>query len=106
MKNILRIGEQRLPPVAVRRMHLRKKMVVSTRRTHDVAVLLTLLYVLGATQLWGQSVVAPNEFAEQDGDTSSTSISGNAGGTRIMYLYDASQFQLLSKPAYLTAFAW
>jgi hypothetical protein len=106
MKIIFRIDEQRLPSVAVDRMHVRKKMVALIRRTHDVAFLLTLLYILAATQLWGQSIVAPNEFAEQDGDTSSTSISGNAGGTRIMYLYDASQFQSLSKPAYLTSFAW
>src|SRR5215472_13894552 len=105
MKNIFRIDEQRLPSVAVGRMYLRKKVVAPTRRTRDVAFLLTLLHILGATQLWSQSIVAPNEFAEQDGDTSSTSPSGIAGGTRIMYQYDASQFQSLSKPAYLTTFA-
>jgi hypothetical protein len=55
--------------------------------------------------LQGQEIVVPNELAEIDGNTYSDSPSGMVTGLRVMHIYDASEFQALTKPSYLTGFA-
>jgi hypothetical protein len=55
--------------------------------------------------LQGQKIVVPNEFAEINGDTHLTTANVAVHGIRNMHLYDASQFQALTKPAYLTGYA-
>lgn len=60
----------------------------------------------GGAALRGQELVVPNALAEQDGNTQSTTPGDdNQAGIRIQYMLDASQFQALSGPAYLTGFA-
>jgi hypothetical protein len=106
MKNILEIYEQGLLPMTGRKMRQRGIRASSTRRTLELACLLALLlHNWCGTQLRSQTIVAPNELAETDGNTSSTTPTGTDNGTRVMYMYDASQFQALSRPAYLTGFA-
>jgi len=69
-------------------------------------LLVVLLMTCDGTQLRAQTIIVPNELAENDGNTYSTTPSGtDNNGTRVMYMHDASQFQALSRPAYLTGIA-
>lgn len=76
------------------------------RRVALGLVLALALATSGCAVLRGQEIVVPNALAEQDGNTASTTPGDdNQSGIRIQYLLDASQFQALSGPAYLTGFA-
>jgi hypothetical protein len=55
--------------------------------------------------LHSQDVVVPNDLAESDGNTAFTTPEGTVNGLRFMDMYDASQFQALARPAYLTGFS-
>jgi hypothetical protein len=76
------------------------------RRVAPGLVLALALATWGGAVLRGQEIVVPNALAEEDGNTSTTTPAGTDIGIRIMYLCDASQFQALSGPAYLTGFAY
>lgn len=81
-----------------------KTVRASLRKAPFVALLLA---ACGGTPLPAQTIVVPNDLAEVDGNTHTTTPDGTVGnGARLMYMYDASQFQALSRPAYLTGFAF
>jgi hypothetical protein len=80
--------------------------LAAARRFAIGLVLLFALVAIGRAPLQAQPIVAPNTLAELDGNTHTTTPAGTDSGIRIMYLYDASQFQALAGPAYLTGFAY
>jgi hypothetical protein len=85
---------------------VRQPASVLERRLAGQLVLALALVAWGGTALRGQEIVVPNALAEQDGNTASTTPGDdNQTGIRIQYMLDASQFQALSDPAYLTGFA-
>lgn len=79
-----------------------------SRATYAVATSLLLALPLtgwSGLALHAQDIVVPNALAETDGNTSFTTPEGTVNGLRFMDMYDASQFQALTQPAYLTGFA-
>jgi len=77
------------------------------RRVAPHLVLALALAAWGGMALRGQEIIVPNALAEQDGNTQTTTPGeDDQEGVRIMYMSDASQFQALSGPAYLTGFAY
>ena len=58
------------------------------------------------TELRAQVVVVPNALATNDGNGSGTTVSGGPTSVRSMRIFDASQFAALSRPSFLTQFAW
>ena len=78
----------------------------ATRRRVVSGIGLALALAAWDTALRGQEIVVPNALAEQDGNTASTTPGDdNQSGIRIQWMLDASQFQALPGPAYLTGFA-
>lgn len=55
--------------------------------------------------LRSQEIVLPNDLAEADGNSATTTPDGTVNGLRFMDTCDASQFQALTPPAYLTGYA-
>lgn len=77
------------------------------RRTIPDLLLSLGLGILSSGPLQGEVIVVPNQSAAQDGDTFTTTAAGDGGGgARSMLIFDASQFQPLTGPSYLTRFAW
>ena len=73
-----------------------------------VGFALILAVALGScvmTELRAQVIVVPNSLATNDGNASSTSVSGPRS-VRWLEIYDASQFGALSGPSFLTQFAY
>jgi len=81
-----------------------------TKRTkvRGVGFALILAVALGSsvmTELRAQVIVVPNTLATNDGNGTSTSVSGPAS-VRWLQIHDASQFGALSGPSFLTQFAY
>ena len=56
-------------------------------------VVILLLSVSGYSHAWSQIIVAPNELAEADGNTSRTTPDSDGPGARLKEIYDASQLR-------------
>ena len=76
------------------------------RRVGFAFLLAALLGACVTSELRAQIIVVPNAQATNDGNDIGETPAGHTGGVRDMQIYDASQFEALSGPSFLTQFAY
>lgn len=84
----------------------KETMRTTVRRLGFAFLLAAFLGSCVTTELRAQVIVVPNALATSDGNSSGITPTGGPTSVRENFVFDASQFGVLSGPTFLTQFAW